>query len=545
MFDRAPTLQSHCRWNPQRIVCLTLAVVALQASVAIASPIESIRATSDAIVLTIDSQILPDTTLSLHGVPIHAQLSPASPGVELWTGTPAREISLPRFHNGDDLLYHRFSLSSNGNSIQAAAFVTDVSALPGPTASLPQPTSPKGLQCIVDIDDAIALGVKHSAINVSLAQLHDGSGRSSLRIVVDEKPVHLHESTVAHLDNTIRRMTNAGMRVNLILLNHLPSPDRPAGPLVDPRTDRTTPQRIGGFHLDTPESARIYRGLIEFLAERYSKPKAPHGTVAGYIIGNEVQSHFDWYNLGEIAPADLVANYARALRVADLAVRQHHPDARVFVSMDHNWNRQHRPNPRQSLPGKQFLDQLNEHISPEGNFPWGLAFHPYAENLGNPRTWQDTTALLACDSPRITFKNLEVLTTYLQQLHYLFAGAPRRLIFSEQGFHCLDSPEGERLQAAAYAFAYQRVLRIPGIESFIYHRHVDHAHEGGLRLGLRANQPGTVTTPGEPRQIFDIFRQIDADTPADPAQFALENIGISSWDEVSPKPIQQFPHKAP
>lgn len=525
-------------FHQARRLAICLALLALQTPAGPAAPIESIRATSDTIVLTLAPHLPTDTPLSLHAVPIHAQHSPANLGIPLWTGDPLPEITLPRFHNGEDLLYHRFSLSSNGNAVPPAAFVTDVSSLPGPTAPLPQPTSPKGLQCIVDLDDAITLGVKHSAINVSLAQLHDHSGGSKLQHRVDNTTIYLNESTVAHLDDSIRRMTDAGMRVNLILLNTVPPPEHPASPLVDPRTDRTTPQHIGGFHLDTPESVRIYRGLIEFLAQRYSQPCSPQGTVTGYIIGNEIQSHFDWYNLGEIEPADLIASYARALRVADLAVRQHHPDARVFVSMDHNWNRQHRPNPRQSLPGKQLLDQLNEHISREGNFPWGLAFHPYAENLGNPRTWQDTTALLAFDSPRITFKNLEVLTAYLQQPHFLIDGAPRRLILSEQGFHCLDSPDGESLQAAAFAYAYQRVLRIPGVESFIYHRHVDHAHEGGLRLGLRANQPGTVTTPGEPRRIHKVFQHIDAPSPADPTRFALDIIGIRSWEELSPQPIQ-------
>ena len=113
-----------------------------------------------------------------------------------------------------------------------------------------------------------------------------------------------------------------------------------------------------------------------------------------------------------------------------------------------------------------------------------MAFHPYPENLGDCRTWNDKSATLSNDTPRITFKNLEMLPRYLRQKELLYNGQPRRIILSEQGFHTPNKPNGETLQAAAYAYAWYRVANIPEIDSFILHRHVEHAHEGGLNLGL-------------------------------------------------------------
>ncbi|HEX6983846.1 MAG TPA: DUF5722 domain-containing protein, partial [Planctomycetaceae bacterium] len=169
--------------------------------------------------------------------------------------------------------------------------------------------------------------------------------------------------------------------------------------------------------------------------------------------------------------------------------------------------------------------------------PWGVAFHPYPEDLGDPRTWQDESATLSFDSPRITFRNLEVLTAYLRQPHLLADGRPRRVILSEQGFHCAATPDGETLQAAAYAYAFERVRRIDGIESFIYHRHVDHPAEGGLRLGLRENVSGTSDRPARPRAIYDLFRVIDTPGGAAVTEFAKPITGVSTWDELAP----QFP----
>jgi hypothetical protein len=330
-------------------------------------------------------------------------------------------------------------------------------------------------------------------------------------------------------------MTRAGIRVTIILLNHVqPAVDA----LRHPDTITAPPNGIGAFNLTDGQGSRIFRGLVEILTERYSRLDAANGLVAGYIVGNEIQSHFDWYNLGDAEPDSVVGEYAGAVRVADLAVRRFHPDARVFVSLDHNWTRRHRSEPTRSMPGRVLLDDLHAHLASQGDVPWGVAFHPYPEDLGDPRTWRDETAILSFDSPRITFRNLEVLRDYLRRPHLLVDGEPRRLILSEQGFHCPPGEMGESLQAAAYAYAFERVRRIGGIESFIYHRHVDHPDEGGLRLGLRENVPGTFDRPARPRLIHELFRAIDTPDATAAAAFAKPIIGISSWDEVGPKRLE-------
>jgi len=41
----------------------------------------------------------------------------------------------------------------------------------------------------------------------------------------------------------------------------------------------------------------------------------------------------------------------------------------------------------------------------------------------------------------------------------------------------------ETSPGGAYAYAYYRIAHLPGIDSFILHRQVDHPAEGGLNLG--------------------------------------------------------------
>jgi hypothetical protein len=103
------------------------------------------------------------------------------------------------------------------------------------------------------------------------------------------------------------------------------------------------------------------------------------------------------------------------------------------------------------------------------------------------------------------------------------------VILSEQGFHTPDSPEGEIIQAAAYCYAYRKVEALDGIDAFILHRHVDHPHEGGLRLGLRRYLPGA-DDPRPAKLIYECFQKADTHQWREAFQFALPVVGMDDWD---------------
>jgi hypothetical protein len=170
-----------------------------------------------------------------------------------------------------------------------------------------------------------------------------------------------------------------------------------------------------------------------------------------------------------------------------------------------------------------------------GDLEWHVAWHPYPENLFEPRTWKDKSATMNEDTPRITFKNLEMLTRFLEQPEMRWRGKARRVILSEQGFHSDGTEAGELAQAAAYAYAMYRVGKLEGIDSMILHRHVDHKHEGGLNLGLWTRKPESVATPDRKKKIYDVFKRADAANWEEAFSFALPVIGIREWSEVAPK----------
>ena len=214
-----------------------------------------------------------------------------------------------------------------------------------------------------------------------------------------------------------------------------------------------------------------------------------------------------------------------------LAAHGIHPGIQLYISLDHHWSVQMGSNPLRGMPGRYFIETLNTLITAGGNFDWHVAFHPYPENLFDPRTWEDTSATASFDTKKITFKNIQILPAFLRQPRFLHKGKSRRVILSEQGFHSVDGVTGERDQAAAYAYAYYRVRHTGGIDAFILHRHVDHPSEGGLRLGLRSRHDDGV------RQIYDVFRRAATVGWPEAFKFALPIIGVKNWTETLP--IQQ------
>jgi hypothetical protein len=227
--------------------------------------------------------------------------------------------------------------------------------------------------------------------------------------------------------------------------------------------------------------------------------------------------------------ADCVAEYAQAFRIVHEAVRAASTHARLYISFEHHWGvGVHGISAEEAAPGKDYLDSFAKLTA---DLDWHVAWHPYPEDLGNPRAWADKTVKSDDTTNKGTFKNLEALCRHLRKPELLFKDEPRRVILSEQGFHLLLQPDGETLQAAAYAW--EKCKRLPLVDAFIYHRHVDHAHEGGLRLGLWRNAPNSIADPHSKKQIWELFRKADTPEWAAAAAPLLPVTGLISWDELT------------
>ncbi len=246
-------------------------------------------------------------------------------------------------------------------------------------------------------------------------------------------------------------------------------------------------------------------------------------TLENFIIGNEVNMR-TWNYMMWTDWDSYVREYAQAFRVSYNAIKSQNANARVFVCIDQNWDRNRRAGHREYyeyMDGKDFLAKFNEVISREGNIDWGVAQHPYPVPLTYAKFWDMSgcrngtyMAEQVASGKMVSFQNLSLLTDYLQRPEMLSpTGNVRHVILSEIG---IVNSQGADIQAATIYAAYAAAKRNPYIDEIIY---------------LLAYSEPTIDTrlSGQSQAVYDsLGTQNEAACDA----WAKSLIGISDWSQV-------------
>lgn len=456
---------------------------------------------------------------------------------------------IPRFLGKHDRLYSRFEVYAENIHIPGPQYVTDFDpSVPENKNDYPILPTKKTLHGTEE--DILALGIRQQPVNINLPNLMSAvKSDATIDFEHDGKTYYFIREAVEKVDAVMRRSKKLGLTVTMILLNSprlFGSTGEKA--LLDkclhPGFDFESPDAfISAFNMRTHEGQGYYRAFVEFLCERYTKPDSDMGCVAGAIISNEVDSQYVWGNAGEMDVNDYVSEYNEAMRQAWLAGRKHSKSFRVYVSLDQYWHKTaHNVRfPKRYYSGRDIIDELVRLQSERGEFPWCVAYHPYPEDLRWPDFWHDRAPDFTFSTPKITFKNMEVLEAYLSQPHTLYRNEPRRIVFSEQGFNshsgALQSLT-EKMAEAGYVLAYLKAKNMPTVDMFMHHAYVDNPHEFGLNLGIRRFDPAAPHHAGEKKPIWYAVYDMDTEREAARIEKARAFIGEELFDYLLNPPIE-------
>lgn len=455
-------------------------------------------------------------------------------------GNGAFTIEQPRFADARtglrDRLFSRWAVfeSREDGAMRLAShavYPTDVTAVARWPLPEVKPLSKKGMAGIGQkLEDLVDLGVHNVTVNIVLSGL----------IALKEEPgtmpfgwngrtYFIRQKMVEHYDQVIGFASAHEMLVSAILLIPRTLSGEMQRIFVHP--DAVAPGIYSMANVTTPEGVEYYAALIAFLAERYSQPDRAHGRITHWIVHNEVDAGWVWTNCGKREAASYMDLYHKSLRTVYYAARQYNPNAKVFISLTHYWTARHHG---LCYPGREMLELLNAFSKAEGDFEWGVAHHPYPEDLRNPRVWEDRKTPHSFDAPIISFKNLEVLDQWMHRPDFQYRGTKlRTVLLSEQGPNTPDYSETSfRDHAACLAYAWKKLNRLESIEAFDLHRHIDVRGEGGLRLGLWTLKNGTEGTPDRKKPGWSVYQKLG--TPDEDAACApyLNVIGIKDWREI-------------
>ncbi|MEA2068618.1 MAG: DUF5722 domain-containing protein, partial [Verrucomicrobiota bacterium] len=411
------------------------------------------------------------------------------------------------------------------------------------TAPLSKPSGIKGLNG-PDRADIVGLGCQSEKLNMLQKNALNLALNPSATWSVDEFDVGINQTWLNGLIDTIDYFSGNDVVSYIVFLNSIEdywldegTADQRFNPVRNPLSVASPPNTFSVAHnVMDPMGIAHYRGTMEVLANTFSDPSGEQGQIYGFIIGNELDAHYSWYNLGDIEMEKVVDIYLTSCRMADLALRKYNPDFRVFVSFTHFWNKAHLADPLRAGKPKEFLELFAAKAEAEGDFPWGVCIHPYSVSLFNSEFWNDSAPTDDFNTEYITFKNLQVIRRYLQQSDMLYNGQPRPIILGEQGFHVAvdGDAEDEATQAAALAYSFKITEQIPDIEAYLYHRQLDHSLEGNLRFGLGVDQDGLAPwTYARKRPSWQVMH--DYGTASEAATFNpyLSYLPIGAWADIN------------
>lgn len=290
------------------------------------------------------------------------------------------------------------------------------------------------------------------------------------------------------------------------------------------------PENKGGNYtmpnLTTAKAFNLYAAALEHMASTHC---TQGNRISHWIMHNEVDFANEWTNMGDQPMMRYLDRYIKSMRICYNIARQYDQNASVLGSYTHCWAKADG-----NYAPKKMLEATVAYSEAEGDFRWGVAYHPYPQDLTKPSFWvNDTQATYSMTTRYITFKNLEVIDAWIKQKENLYKGATKRVLFlSEQGTNSPSYSQTDlALQAAGGAWAWKKVSKLDGIDAIQWHNWADNKAEGGLRIGLRTFAEGSVSnlTPKPVWYIWKAAGTAEEDSVFDQYKSTL---GISDWDSI-------------
>lgn len=433
------------------------------------------------------------------------------------------------FEYENEFLFARFvpSLLINGKYVPlcGGVYLSNPEALAENTQAYPQTESKKGLlldPTIVGTEKTIDLGVKHAIYNIPLSIIMGETTDEEVPTIVYNykgKDYLFNGAALRGYDGLFSYLNDMGMSCTAIILNdwnddHIE--------MIHPKARKKSNESYYYmFNATEQGGTRELEAIASFLTERYSGGE--YGLVHSWVIANEINQQNIWNYMNTEDVEYYAQEFEKAFRIFYQAAKSQYANSQVYFSIDHDWNSNGGKNSK-FFNGKDLIVAFNDMAEKHGNYDWGIAIHPYPNPISEVEYWKqeyDKTQ----DAEVLTIMNLNVLTDFLKQDEYLNAdGKVRNITITELGF---TSREGEKLQAAAFAYCYYILEANPYIKAFIMNRQTDAPEE--MEQGLAF---GIYNCDKSEKYIKDVFKYIDTDEAEEYTEFMLDILEVETLEEA-------------
>lgn len=381
------------------------------------------------------------------------------------------------------------------------------------------------------LDDALSLNIKHAGVDIP-TQRFFGNG---IYYTYENKTYKINKELIDQLDAEVKRLSDSGVAVTAILLNAWNDTVSELNPMGVKELPKDQAMYYG-FNVESEGGFRAVKAMASFLAKRYNGRQG-HGKITNWVVGNEINNQY-WNYMGDLDVSAYTVKFQRAFRVFYTAMKSVSANDNVMFSIDHYWNMLPEAAPVGKYKGKDILLAFHNYETIEGYMDYGLALHPYPYPMTSPNFWDDDKTGKVndtMDSPVVNFKNLHVITDFMQMDSMRNQkGQVRKIFLTEEGFTSTQGGKDKSIdQAAAVAYSYFIADNNPYITAYLMSRQEDSVDEtkNGLAFGLSK----IVNNKLVPKRAHEVFKYIDnASATEGTADFARAVIGIDSWDQLIP-----------
>ena len=405
-------------------------------------------------------------------------------------------------------------------------YITNPQVLAARQDPYPEVASKKGL--LIDPRSLVAgelpsINLKRAVYNIPLSQLFGPSANPELQPTIyyeyDGNTYEINTASVNALDFMFTYMTSANICATAIVLNDW---NETCPELIHPLSrNRTKNSLYYAFNTEEEEGVRMMEVAANFLAQRYSSGE--YGIVHDWVIANEINQKNVW-NYMDTEDIELYAeSFETAFRIFYNTIKKYHANAKVYYSLDHDWNDNGGKNSRW-FNGRELMYAFNKYALRGGNYDWRISVHPYPDPLTKVNYWKAEYDMTE-NAPVLTIMNLTALTDILDRPDFQNpAGQVRGAAITELGF---SSYSGEKLQAAAFEYCYYIIDENPYIESFLLNRQTDSELEMQSKLAL-----GLLNTDRTPKFLNEVYTYIDTERAEEYLPFMLNILGADSLEEA-------------
>lgn len=408
--------------------------------------------------------------------------------------------------------------------VSSGRYISNPGAIAQNQDPFPDSTSKKGLlldPTMLGTPQLTDLGVQHAIYNIPLSLILGETSDEKFPTIeynYQGTTYYFNGAAIDSYDNLFTYLTNSNMLSTAIVLNDW----NDAYPeMIHPLArNHKSGALYYAFNTAEEEGCRHLEAIATFLAKRYS---GKHGLVSSWVIANEINQPTIWNYINTTDVNFFAAEFEKSLRIFYQAVKSCYANARVYFSVDHDWNNNDGSD-KTYFNAKDLITAINNAARKKGNYDWGLAIHPYPDPLTRVNYWKgdyDKTM----NAPLLTVMNLSAVTDFLKQPDFLdTAGNVRSITVTELGF---SSSFGEKLQAAAFAYCYLILDENPYVDAFTMNRQTDATEE--VQQGLAF---GIYEIDQTDKYILDVFRDIDTEEADQHMEMMLNIIGAESLEEA-------------